>query len=167
MTYAELFDTFAARAVDAQDFAAVRPGRPFPDPETCLKIQCGAITQSQAGFALLADCAFAGFDGSQSCADPLCAPYCGDTAHMVARASFPLPVSPRVDALFLNGPVPGCAPIYKGSHFSGPYPVDSPCGCQSCGGGCDSPGFVAGHPILAVALVAAAAYGVYRWRSNR
>jgi hypothetical protein len=161
--YRSLFDRFSSRAVDPGSFALVRPGRPFPNPETCLRIQCGNISQEQAGVDLLADCAFAGFQGSQSCADPLCAPYCGETARTVARGSvFPLPVSPRVDALFLDGPPAGCDPVYSGDHFSGPY--DDPgflCGCSGPGG------WVNDNPLLAVALVAAASYGVYRWRAGR
>jgi hypothetical protein len=158
--YRQIFDRFASRAVSPADFARVRPGRPFPDPEVCLRIQCGRISQEEAGIPLLADCAFAGFQGSQSCADPLCAPYCGETANAVAQASFPLPVAPRVEAMFLAGPVPGCDPIYSGDNFSGPYGSDLPCGCGSAG-------WINEHPLLAVALVAASAYGVYRWRSGR
>jgi hypothetical protein len=161
--YDALMASFAARGVDPAQFSQVRPGRSYPDPVTCLRIQCGDITQAEAGLDLLADCSFAGFSGSQSCADPLCSPYCGNTAQRVARASQPLPVSPRIDRLFLDSTgagARGCDPVYWGPKFGGPYDSAIPCG--DCG-----ESFINAHPLLAVALLAAASYGIYRWRAGR
>jgi hypothetical protein len=53
--YDAIVAQFATRAVDPSAFAQARPGRPIPNPETCLKIQCGAISQEEAGLDLLAD----------------------------------------------------------------------------------------------------------------
>lgn len=159
-SYDSLVAAFATRAVDPAGFARIRPGRPIPNPETCLKIQCGAITQEEAGIDLLADCSFGGFAGAMSCASPLCAPYCGSMA-TVARASQPLPVAPRVEQMFVDAiQRNGCEPVYWGAKFGGPYPDSSPCGC---GAG----GFIREHPFVAVALLGAAAYGIYRWRARR
>jgi hypothetical protein len=43
---------------------------------TCLQIQCGAISQSQAGMDTIMACARAGHVGVRSCFDPACAPWC-------------------------------------------------------------------------------------------
>lgn len=46
------------------------------DISTCQQIQCGAITQAQAGPDLLLGCAEAGYGGSaQGCTSALCQPY--------------------------------------------------------------------------------------------
>lgn len=157
--YDALVAQFALKAISPADFARVRPGRPVPDPLTCLKIQCGAITQDQAGLDLLADCSFGGFAGAMSCASPLCSPYCGSMAP-VARASQPLPVAPRVEAMFATlAQRNGCEPIYWGAKFGGPYADSAPCSCSGS--------FISEHPFLAAALVGVAAYGVYRLRSGR
>ncbi len=155
--YDSLLASFVARGLSPANFQLARPGRSLPDPVTCLKIQCGAITQDQAGNDLLADCSFAGFAGAQSCADPLCAPYCGQAAASVARASQPLPVAERVALQFLQPPSSGCDKVYSGPHFGGPYEDAPLCGC----------GFVTEFPFLAMALVGLAGYGVYRWRAGR
>ena len=158
--YDALVANFASRAIDPADFAKVRPGRSVPNPETCLKIQCGAISQEEAGLDLLADCSFDGFAGAMSCASPLCAPYCGGTtASSVARASQPLPLAPRIAQIFLDGPQRGCNPAYYGAKFGGPYgDAGSSCEC--------SMGFIHEHPILSVAMLGAAAYGLYYWRTR-
>lgn len=61
-------------AVDPGQFEA-QYGRPEPDESTCLQIQCGAISQAQAGMSLVVDCANAGWSGARSCSDPLCSPW--------------------------------------------------------------------------------------------
>lgn len=164
-SYDALVAQFATRAVDPAGFARIRPGRPIPDPVTCLKIQCGAITQEQAGLDLLADCSFDGFAGAMSCASPLCAPYCGgSTAQSVSRAAQPLPVAPRIAQMVVDsiGPVAearGCDAVYYGAKFGGPYSDSTPCGCSF--------GFIHEHPFVAVALLGLGAYGIYRWRMSR
>lgn len=160
-SYDALVAQFATRAVDPAGFSHIRPGRPIPDPVTCLKIQCGAISQEQAGLDLLADCSFGGFAGAMSCASPLCAPYCGgSTAASVARASQPLPVAPRVAEIFANSTASrDCSPVYWGAKFGGPYSESTPCGCSF--------GFIHEHPFLSVALLGLGAYGIYRWRMSR
>ncbi len=42
------------------------------DPTLCLKIQCGLITQSQAGWQTLLECSQAGYAGVRSALDPVC-----------------------------------------------------------------------------------------------
>ena len=162
-TYDALLATFEANAINPADFAQVRPGRPVPDPTKCLQIQCGAISQAEAGIDLLADCSFDGFAGVRTCSDPLCAPYCTQTANAVAVASQPLPVVPRVAATFSQAPPPqttirgrGCSPIYSGPRFGGPY-GDASCGCE----GAD---FINDHWLLALALLGAAGYGIWKMR---
>ena len=166
VTYDGLLAAFAAQAIDPAGFATVRPGRPIPDPSTCLKIQCGAISQAEAGIDLLADCSFDGFAGVRTCSDPLCAPYCTQTANAVAVASQPLPVAPRVAAQFsienLPSNVPGrsCSPYYSGPRFGGPY------GDSSCGD-CGAAEWISEHPILAVALLGAAGFAVWKIRGGK
>jgi hypothetical protein len=163
--YNAIVAQFATRAVDPEGFARIRPGRPIPNPETCLKIQCGAISQEEAGLDLLADCAFDGFAGAMSCASPLCAPYCGgSTAASVARASQPLPVAPRIAQMVIDIPKRfsgdrGCNPVYYGAKFGGPYGDSAPCGCGASG-------FIEEHPFLAVALLGLGAWGLYEWRTR-
>ena len=45
------------------------------DQATCTQIQCGAITQDQAGMDLLEACSTAGYVGVKGCSDPACSPY--------------------------------------------------------------------------------------------
>ena len=45
------------------------------DQATCTQIQCGAISPSQAGQALIEACSLAGYVGVKSCGDPVCQPY--------------------------------------------------------------------------------------------
>lgn len=84
--YNELYDNFTKLAVDPVGFSTIaRPGRIPPDPLTCLKIQCGALTQADVGPDMLADCSFGGFAGVRSCKDPLCGPMCQAPTPMVAE----------------------------------------------------------------------------------
>lgn len=160
--YAQLYDAYKANAVDADRMRELQPWWSPPDPEVCLKIQCGAMTQAEAGPELLRNCTFGGFQGVRTCADPLCAPYCGRTAASVARGTAqPLPTAARIGLQFRVGPGRGCGPVYSGPHFSGPYGESLPCGCPG------ETSFVNEHPVIAVLLVAGAAYGVYRWRQSR
>jgi hypothetical protein len=156
-----LFDAYKLNAIDPVQGRAMLPAwwSP-PDPEFCLKVQCGAISQAEAGDQLK-NCTFGGFQGTRTCADPICAPYCGHTAAAVARATAqPLPVATRIARTFREGPARGCDPLYTGPHFGGPYDAGLPCGCGAAG-------FVNEHPILAVLLAAGVAYGVYRLRGLR
>lgn len=159
-SYDALFAEFAAQGVSPAEFQTARPGRSLPDPAICLKIQCGAITQAEAGIDTLADCSLAGYAGVKTCQDPLCWPYCTPTSATVARASQPLPVAQRVAARFLAGPVRGCDPIYSGPHFGGPYGDPKPCGCAAAD-------FVNEHPLIAVGLLALAGWAVWTVREPR
>ena len=164
-TYDGLLASFAAQAIDPADFATIRPGRPIPDPTKCLAIQCGAISQAEAGIDLLADCSFDGFAGVRTCSDPLCSPYCTTTANDVARGSQPLPVAPRVAEKFSIENLPStirggsCNQVYSGPRFGGPY-GDSTCGC----GASD---WINDHPFLALAIVGAAGYGIWKMRGAK
>jgi hypothetical protein len=170
--YDKLFAAYAANRVPPdvflEHFGGEEMGGPYepPDPEVCLKIQCGAITQAQAGQKVLFACANSNFTGVRSCADPLCAPYCGNTASTVARAAQPLPVAPRVEQMFVTGPKRGCNPVYWGPKFGGPYSEQAPCGgrCEPAAGAED---FINAHPLFSVLALAGAAYGVYHWRKGR
>lgn len=51
-------------------------GHAPPDEATCIKIQCGAIPQSQVPAQLMLDCGNDGYAGPRTCKDPLCAPSC-------------------------------------------------------------------------------------------
>ncbi len=70
------------------------------DADTCLRIQCGLITQAEAGLQTLYDCAAAGYAGARSALDPLCQELAGGGATVVyqqakqAAASDTLPDSP-------------------------------------------------------------------------
>lgn len=160
--YDSSLEEFKRRAVDPAAFQLARPGRPIPDPLACLKIQCGALSQGEAGLELLADCAFGGFAGVKSCYDPLCAPWCGATAATVARAGQPLPVAVRIQKVFAAGPVRGCNPIYTGELWGGPYsdPADS----ANC---CGVSGMIADHPVLALAALVGGAWLIRQMKQRR
>jgi len=65
------------------------------DQAICQQIQCGALTQSQAGPDLVAACSAAGYVGARSCNDPVCDPY---TAAMIANGVCP-PVYPTASPI--------------------------------------------------------------------
>lgn len=153
--YSDLYQEFASRATPER-FAAARPGRDFPDPKSCLMIQCGIITPDQAGMDLLADCSFAGFQGSMSCADPLCAPYCGRDAYGIARMSYPLPIAQRIARRFEEGPISRCANWYSGPRFWGPY--------SDPGYDCPEPSWINQHPFLALGLAVTGVFALWRAR---
>jgi hypothetical protein len=75
----------------APDVFEARYSRPEPDRATCLRIQCGGISQDQAGMQLIQDCANAGYAGVRSCMDPACSPWCA--------SSGPAPVLLRSDVV--------------------------------------------------------------------
>jgi hypothetical protein len=87
-------------------------GRTAPDPETCLQIQCGTISQDEAGLDLIAACADFGYAGVKACVDPGCN----------------CPPSPSPQSIIAAAPpsappnVPGYVPI------TGAAPVATPCG---------------------------------------
>ena len=68
--------------------------------DTCLQIQCGLITQAEAGLQTLYDCAAAGYAGARSALDPLCQELAGGGPTVVyqqaqeAAAADTLPDSP-------------------------------------------------------------------------
>jgi hypothetical protein len=170
--YDALFAKYAANRVPAdvflEHFGGPEMGGPYepPDPVVCLKIQCGVITQEQAGQKVLFSCANSNFTGVRSCYDPLCAPYCGSTAKAVARAAQPLPVAPRVEETFRRGPARGCHPIYTGDNFSGPYSDAAVSAAVETADCCGLSSAIDAHPFLAIAaaiggawLIRKAAYG--------
>jgi hypothetical protein len=85
-------------AVEPDVFEA-RYSRPEPDRATCLQIQCGAITQDQAGMQLIIDCANAGFAGARSCLDPACSPWRDSMPGWCGFSSGPAPVLLRSDVV--------------------------------------------------------------------
>lgn len=94
-------------AVDPGQFEA-RYGRPEPDQSICQQIQCGAISQTQAGPQLIVDCANAGWAGARSCADPVCSPW----VTMIpgcSPASTPAPVLLRSDVVASMPSITGTA----------------------------------------------------------
>lgn len=84
-------------------------GYPAPDPTTCRKIQCGQITQTEAGQKLLFECGNFGYEGVRSCLDPLCAPGCPPQT-ITPGPMQPLPVvrQPAAPDLIPPPPMEGC-----------------------------------------------------------
>ena len=85
-------------AVDPGQFEA-QYGRPEPDASTCEQIQCGAISQTQAGMQLIMDCANAGYSGARSCSDPLCSPWTSRIPGCASGAPSVQPVLLRSDVV--------------------------------------------------------------------
>lgn len=72
------------------------------DQSYCRQIQCGAITQAEAGALDLFECASAGYVGARPCTDPLCKPYLqamaerGNGCGTALPQGPPMPVAPPV-----------------------------------------------------------------------
>jgi hypothetical protein len=54
----------------------------------------------------------------------------------------------------------GCNPIYSGPNFGGPYGDAAGCGCMAAD-------FINDHPIIALALLGAAGWGIYKARKAK
>lgn len=96
-------------AVDPDTFEA-RYGRVEPDRATCLRIQCGGISQDQAGMQLIQDCANAGYAGARSCMDPACSPWCSRPDLVLLRSDVVAPM-PSITTTARSGckaPVSDC-----------------------------------------------------------
>jgi hypothetical protein len=114
---------------------------------TCLQIQCGAISQSQAGMDTIMACARAGHVGVRSCLDPLCAPWCAK--HPSEAGS---PVLLRSDVV---APMPS---ITSSAREGCEKVVQSGCGSGDLGGWIES------NPWLAAGLALAAGYVLFGGR---
>ena len=112
------------------------------DPTLCRKIQCGLITQSQAGYDLLLACSRAGYAGVRTAFDPVCQELAGGGPVAVveqgtaAAQSDPLPddirfYDPAPDGSPANwfdlpaGPsIDNSAPLTASAASSQPDPLD-------------------------------------------
>lgn len=72
------------------------------DLSTCQQIQCGAITQEQAGMDLLLACSEAGYVGARSCADQICSPF---MEAMIANHECPSPGGGGLSPSMLDTPI--------------------------------------------------------------
>ena len=97
-------------AVDPGQFEA-QYGRPEPDMATCMQIQCGAISQSQAGPQLITDCMNAGYGLARSCFDPACSPWRGRIPGCSLAPNAPAPVLLRSDVV---APMPSITSVARG-----------------------------------------------------
>jgi hypothetical protein len=89
-------------AVDPGQFEA-RYGYGEPDAATCLRIQCGGISQDEAGMKLIQDCANAGYAGARSCADPVCSPWCTSGPSLVLLRSDVVAPMPSITTTARSG----------------------------------------------------------------
>jgi hypothetical protein len=129
-------------AVDPDQFMAMY-GKPEPDESTCLQIQCGAITQDQAGAELIADCMDAGYVGVKGCTDPACSPW-----------------APSIPGCFQNVPNADGTVLLR-SQVVAPLPSISLTANQSCpelANDCpsDLDSLIDDNPLLAVGIAFAA-----------
>lgn len=129
-------------AVNADQFMAMY-GKPEPDESTCLQIQCGAISQEQAGAELIADCMDAGYFGAKGCTDPACSPW-----------------APSIPGCFQNAPNADGTVLLR-SQVVAPLPSISltansicPEAMDDCPSDLDS--FVDDNPLLALGIAFAA-----------
>jgi hypothetical protein len=143
------------------------------DQETCQQIQCGAITQEQAGVALLQACSAAGYVGARTCNDPVCVPFnlCPPAAAASAPSGTPGPAASTV-------PMPSATTavmpsITNTAQVVAPMQVITPSGMQQRmpqivnpapavmpGPACDNSfaSWVNDNPLLAIGALAALAY---------
>jgi hypothetical protein len=129
-------------AVDPGQFEA-QYGHPEPDASTCVQIQCGAISQTQAGMQLIVDCANAGYSGVRSCFDPACSPWRSRIPGCSLAPNAPSPVLLRSDVV---APMPSITTTARG-------------GCQQQSRpACPSPlaSWLQSNPLLALGLAIAA-----------
>ncbi len=84
---------------------------PAVDPQVCLAIQCGAMTQDQAGFDTLLACANAGYTGVRARTDPACAPFFPTAPAVTTTTTVPTP-APTTAPVFVATaePAPASAP---------------------------------------------------------
>jgi hypothetical protein len=87
----------------APDVFLARYSRPEPDRATCLQIQCGGISQAQAGMQLIQDCANAGYAGVRSCMDPACSPWCSSGPALVLLRSDVVAPMPSITSTARSG----------------------------------------------------------------
>lgn len=140
----------------------------MPDVTTCQRIQCGALSASQAGMDLVMACAQAGYVGARVCTDPLCDPYKQEMSdngncppyvmprptpqvvpNIVAtaqRASNSLPDSQVLNPRTLLGPLPQIV-----------TPAPLPQAVPMCSG---LTAWVATNPLLAMAALGLLAFGL-------
>ena len=125
------------------------------DEATCTQIQCGAISQSDAG-ALAVECMNAGYVGAFGCSDPQCAPYLSQIPGCAAGA----PPSPLVS------PPPTATLVLTRAQLIAPMPsitatarASCPQAVNACPSELDS--LIDQNPLLAIGLAAAA--GAFLW----
>jgi len=90
------------------------------DPQTCLAIQCGAISQQEAGLDTLLACSQAGYVGAIPWTDPRCEPFGGGPG-----TAFPQP-PPEPEAQPEPAPEPEAAPDYQPAPEPEPAPEYQP-----------------------------------------
>lgn len=86
-------------------------GHAAPDPATCLQIQCGTLSQANAGMPLVEDCANFGYSGVKACTDPAC----------------DCPPAPTPKTLLSAAP-PSAPPHPPAGYITPRGSVDTPCG---------------------------------------
>lgn len=106
-------------AVDPGVFEA-RYGRPEPSESICLQIQCGAISQDQAGQQLIVDCMNAGYAGARSCNDPACGPW-------ISRIPGCVPTPSATPQVLLRSDVVAPMPSIVSAAWRGCASVPNPC----------------------------------------
>jgi len=148
---------------------------PIIDQSYCRQIQCGAITQAEAGVLDLYECAAAGFSGARGCTDPLCEPYlprmaergngCGtamadapplpvpppimldaDSSESAIEQASPAPKLPPITPWNLTPPMPSITAAVNFGPSTNPPAEDAACGFAQ---------WVDGNPLLAMGLLAA------------
>lgn len=128
-------------AVDPGQFEA-QYGHPEPDENTCLQIQCGAISQAQAGMSLIVDCGNAGYGGARSCSDPMCSPWIN-----TIPGCRPAAVQSSNPPVLLRSDVVAAMPSITTTARIGCQPVS---GCPSAGAS-----WIENNPWLAVGIAVA------------
>lgn len=77
------------------------------DIDLCQRIQCGALSQAEAGFDLLLECSQAGMAGAKGCGHPDCAPYVDEMRDRgVCPPAYTGREAASVPALVAPSPVP-------------------------------------------------------------
>ena len=136
------------------------------DAELCRRIQCGAVSQNEAGMAAVWECSQAGMVGVLSCNHPDCAPYLDEMRYKgicadpdAARVTEVLPLHPAYQPERGERPA---APVRvnlprwetPGVKTVNP-PVSDPGWGQGRGAWCQAMAWVDANPCLAVGLVVA------------
>jgi hypothetical protein len=111
-----------------------------PTLASCIPYQCGA---DPFNYAARYACSNAGFEGSRSCLDPECAPYCPNASvtPAVQAAAVALKFQPKLTATNLQKPIPAITAPLRAIQLPNLSPL------------CELNAMIGQHPVIATVVL--------------